>query len=94
MGTGIDTARKFRNIHAYPLMQTKTDLVDFIKGNYQLNRDQLYHINSNMSIDPVDDETKAAELKAAFNRYKSHNESFMKTRKLVPDSLLQRFTSY
>lgn len=30
MGSGLDTVRKFRNIHAYPIMQTKTELIDFV----------------------------------------------------------------
>lgn len=94
MGTGLDTARQFRNVHAYPLMQTKTDLIDFVMGNYHLNGDVLYYISRNMSLNPVDDPTKTAELKAAFARYKSRNESFLKTLKLVPDNVLQRYTSY
>lgn len=94
MGTGLDTARQFRNVHAYPIMQTKTDLVDFVMGNYQISSGVLYQIGRNMSLSPVDNPTKAAELNAAFARFKSRNESFLKTMKLVPDSVLQRFTAY
>lgn len=91
MGSGLDTVRQFRNTHAYPIMQTKTDLVDFIMGNYLLNGNDLYRINENMDLSPETNEAKTNELKAAFNRYKGKNESFMTSRKIVPDSLLQKY---
>lgn len=91
VGTGLDTARSFRNVHAYPLMQTKSELTDFIMGNYLLNGNDLYRIGTNMSLDPSDNPEKAAELKAAFSRYRNRNETFLQTRKLLPDTLLRRF---
>ncbi|MES2003685.1 MAG: sulfatase-like hydrolase/transferase [Bacteroidota bacterium] len=91
MGTGLDTARNFRNIHAYPIMQTKTDLVDFIMGNYLLNGNDLFRINNNMDLTPENNPVKANELKAAFSRFKSKNDSFLKTMRIVPDSLLKKY---
>lgn len=91
MGSGLDTARQFRNIHAYPIMQTKTDMVDFIMGNYLLNRDDLFRIESNMELIPEKNETKRNELKAAFNRFKNKNDFFRNTMQLIPDSLLRKY---
>ena len=91
MGSGLDTVRQFRNIHAYPIMQTKTDLIDFVMGDHLLNGNDLYTIESNMDLEPNGDETKKNELRAAFNRYKEKNERFLKSRKVVPDSLLQKY---
>lgn len=93
MGSGLDTARNFRNIHAYPLMQTKNLLIDFVMGDYMLNGNDLYHIESDMGLTPSSDEGKTRELKAAFNRFKADNQMFIKTLKLAPDSLLQNYTS-
>lgn len=91
MGSGIDTATGFRNIHAYPLMQTKNDLVDFIMGDYMINGTDLFRITENMDLEPEENESRKAQLRAGFNRFKQMNRSFATSRKLVPDSLLQRF---
>lgn len=91
MGNGLDTVRKFRNIHAYPIMQTKTDLIDFVMGDHLLNGNDLYTIDRNMDLEPDGNEGKKNELQAAFNRYKEKNERFLKSRKVVPDSLLQKY---
>lgn len=91
MGTGLDTTRSFRNVHAYPIMQTKTDLVDFIMGDYLLNGNTLFRINNNMDLSPENNPAKADELKAAFSRFKSKNAKFLQSRKIMPDSLLQKY---
>ncbi len=93
MGSGLDTARQFRNIHAYPIMQTKTDVIDFVMGNYQLNGNDLFHISPNMDLNPEKNDAKLNELKAAFNRYRNKNQKFLTTLKIVPDSLLLRYTN-
>ena len=93
MGSGLDTARQFRNIHAYPFMQTKTDMVDFVQGNYWMNQNSLFKISANMDLNPVTDVDKSNQLKAGFNRFKSKNDQFTGTLKLIPDSLLVRFTA-
>jgi phosphoglycerol transferase MdoB-like AlkP superfamily enzyme len=92
IGSGLDTNRQFRNIHAYPIMQTKTDLIDFVMGSYLLNGNDLFKINSNMDLSPEKNPTKVSELKAAFNRFKNKNDVFLQTMKMVPDSLLKKYT--
>jgi cellulose synthase/poly-beta-1,6-N-acetylglucosamine synthase-like glycosyltransferase/phosphoglycerol transferase MdoB-like AlkP superfamily enzyme len=91
LGTGLDTTRIFRNQHAFPLMQTKTDLVDYIMGDYMLNGADLYKISRTMDLELVDNDAKTAQLRAAFNRFKVKNRAFLRTLKLVPDSLLQHY---
>ena len=51
LGSGLDTSRAFRNIHAYPFMQTKTEIIDFIAENKMLNDDDLFRISSTMDLD-------------------------------------------
>jgi uncharacterized sulfatase len=93
IGTGLDTTRQFRNIHAYPIMQTKTEMVDFIMGGYMLNGENLFRINSTMDLTPENNASKSNELKAAFNRFKNKNQVFIRTLKTVPDSLLKKYTT-
>lgn len=88
MGEGLDTAHNFRNIHAYPLMQTKNDIVDFVMDEHLLNGDDLYKISNNMNLDPVDDDKVKAKLKAAFAGFKQKNDKATNTTSMVPDSLL------
>ena len=91
MGSGLDTARSFRNIHAYPLMQTKNDIIDFVMGEYMINANSLFRISSDMNLTPITDENKFAQLKAAFDLFKRKNDEFLNGKKLVPDSLLQQY---
>ena len=88
MGSGLDTAHYFRNIHAYPLMQTKNDIVDFIMGEYMLHNDDLYKISDKMYLDPIDNDKEKSKLNAAFARFKEKNAFIVKGDSLMPDSLL------
>ena len=94
IGTGLDTSRKFRNIHAYPIMQTKNDLVDFIMGNYLLNGNDLYQINPKMDLTPFTNEDKKKQLQNGFNRFLAKNNQFLLNPvSIVPDSLLQKYAN-
>jgi uncharacterized sulfatase len=91
IGSGLDTARQFRNIHAYALMQTKTDLLDFIDGEYHLNGSTLFHLSPDMSESPVTDDLHTQQLEDAFNRFLRLNDRVVPGSKLVPDSSLLFF---
>ncbi len=88
MGSGLDTAHNFRNIHAYPLMQTKNDITDFIMDEYMLHNDDLYKISDKMYLDPIENDKEKTKLKAAFARFKQRNASIVKSASIMPDSLL------
>ncbi|MFD2790690.1 sulfatase-like hydrolase/transferase [Arenibacter antarcticus] len=92
VGTGLDTVRKFRNIHQTPLMQTKTDLVDFVMGNYHLNGNSLYQLDENMGEVLIENSEKKKELQAAFEAFKRRNGEIMEGAKLVPDSIYRAYT--
>ncbi|NCI51267.1 sulfatase-like hydrolase/transferase [Sediminibacterium roseum] len=92
MGSGLDTAHSFRNVHAYPIMQTKNDLVDFISGEYLLNNGQLFHINAKMELTPETDDAKTKQLKAGYNHFLSKNARFIANpSSILPDSVRLRF---
>lgn len=91
IGNGIDTAHSFRNIHAYPLMQTKNDINDFIKGNYMINGSSLFEIKDNMDMEPLTDDKIYKSLNVNFNRFKQRNNGIIAGKKLVPDSLYQHY---
>lgn len=94
VGTGIDTTKAFRNIHAIPLKQTKPELNDFVGGNYMLNGDELFKMYSNLDIEPDQSADKRFQLKTSFNQFRKKNTEFAQGLRLIPDSLIQKYTRY
>lgn len=92
VGSGLDTSRSFRNIHAYPFMQTKNDVNDFILGDYFLNDNDLFQIAPDLDLEPVSDPAKLAQIQAAFNEFKQRNNRFISSDKLIPDSINQKYS--
>lgn len=91
MGSGIDTAHNFRNIHATAIKQTKSNLVDFIMGGYHLNEEALFKLQKNMGEVPVNDPAMKASLQKAFAEYKKKNDLVMQGKLLVPDSIYRAY---
>jgi len=93
MGEGLDTSSSFENVHAYPLMQTKTDLVDFVMGEYHLNGDQLFRLSENLSEAPVKDDEKKNELRNAFDKFIKRNTILITGGgRIIPDTIFQHYT--
>lgn len=92
MGSGLDTSRSFRNVHAYPFMQTKNDVNDFILGDYFFDNGDLFEIAPDLGLAPVSDPAKLSQVQAAFNEFKQRNNRFISTNKLIPDSIYQRYS--
>lgn len=87
MGAGLDTARTFRNIHSNPLMQTKTDLIDFVNGIYHLNGNDVYRLGNNLTAERVTDAAIIESMKGAFGRFQQKNQQFIQGAPLIPDTL-------
>lgn len=90
LGSGLDMEPGFRNVHAFPLKQTKTDLNDYISGNVMLSRDRLFSIADGMEIDPSDNQAAKKKAAAQFNAFKTINAAMEQNRKLVPPSVLDK----
>ncbi|MGN6195390.1 MAG: LTA synthase family protein [Ginsengibacter sp.] len=91
IGSGLDTTRAFRNIHQYPLMQTKNEVIDFVQGTSHLNGQNTFLIEQNMDEEPTNDKIKAKELQHAFDLFKSRNQKFIDGAQLIPDSIYQKY---
>jgi uncharacterized sulfatase len=93
IGEGLDTSSNFENVHAYPLMQTKTDLVDFVMGEYHLNGDQLFRLSENLSEAELRDDEKKNELRNAFDKFLKRNAMLINGGgRIIPDTILQHYT--
>lgn len=89
MGSGLDTARGFRNIHSIPLMQTKTDLIDFVRGGYHLNGQEVCRLSNTLNEERVTDELIVESMKGAFGKFQQKNQQFIQGAKLIPDTLFK-----
>lgn len=92
VGQGLDTTRSFQNIHYLPLMQTKTNLDDFIMGEYHLNGTDLFKMNRNLGEDLIEDETEKNRLMGAFELFKQRNSQIVKGKQIIPDSIYYNYT--
>ena len=77
LGTGLDTAASFRNIHAYPLMPNKHDLTDFVMDDYMLDGEDLFKIGNKMNLEPVEDEAQKKRLQYTFDLFLQRNNKLI-----------------
>lgn len=89
LGTGLDTEREFRNVHAIPLKQTKTELADFVSGSVYLAQDQLYALADGMNVDRSDDTAAVAKARAQFGAFVAANRLAAKAAELAPQTATQ-----
>ncbi|GAB2857033.1 hypothetical protein GCM10027277_26800 [Pseudoduganella ginsengisoli] len=88
LGTGLDMDTAFRNLHALPLKQTKTELSDYVSGPLYLGQDQLYTLADNMRIAPVDDAQAKTQVRAQFDAFIANNDAMATSGKLAPPESL------
>ncbi len=89
IGTELDTARQFRNIHKYPLMRNKNELIDYLHGEYFYSDKTLYKILNDLRIVPLENKTIENKIENEFADYRRRNSFMLQTKKLIPDSLLK-----
>ncbi|MHB1178234.1 MAG: LTA synthase family protein [Daejeonella sp.] len=93
LGHGLDTARNFRNIQGIAMMQNKTDLLDFVLGEYHLNGETLYKLSPTLNEEPANDPEKKAGISSAFSQFKKRNAMISTGKKIIPDSLYQNYVT-
>jgi len=93
LGQSLDTTRGFQNIHLVPLMQTKTELKDFIMGEFHLNGTDLYKLNSDMGEEPIEDLGQKNKLIGAFQNFKKKNSELILGKKIIPDSIYSKYSN-
>jgi hypothetical protein len=84
LGTGLDTETSFRNLHAIPLKQTKTELSDFVSGSAYLAQGQLYTLSDGMAIDRAENPAAQAQAKAQFAAFLKANRLAGQAEALAP----------
>ena len=87
MSTGLDTVRKFRNIHTIPLMQNKGNINEMIYKDYLLSNGDLFKINENFDIAKVNDDEILKAITDTLNEAKKLNAYLTKKNKIIPNSI-------
>lgn len=85
LGTGLDTEKSFRNLHAIPLKQTKTEMSDFVSGTAYLAQGNLYTLGDGMSIDRADDPLAQSQALAQFRAFLKANRQAGTGTALAPE---------
>ncbi|MCF3111564.1 LTA synthase family protein [Niabella sp. CC-SYL272] len=93
IGSGLDTSRVFRNVHAYPMMQDKNDLVDFIEGTHMVNMSTLFEVDPQLNLVPDDSKELLNRVTGAFDRFKRKNQQVINGAGLIPDSIYHRYAT-
>lgn len=84
MGTGLDVNEEFRNLHRIPIKQTKTELSDYVSGQYYLGKGQLYKISEGLQIEPIENSQIKNTLSFEFNQFLSSLSTLSKSENLMP----------
>ncbi|MDR3625659.1 MAG: LTA synthase family protein [Ignavibacteriaceae bacterium] len=88
MGSGLDTTRMFRNVHSYPLMRNKNELLDYLFHDYMLSDKTLYRIDSNLNLIQDNNQMMMDKINGLFDEFKERNNNMIKTKKLVPQAFI------
>jgi uncharacterized sulfatase len=89
IGSGLDTAREFRNTHRYPVMRNKNELLDYLYDDYFYSDKTLYKILDNLGIVPVEDKYTENVIGNEFLEFRKRNDAMIKTKRLIPEALLK-----
>ena len=94
IGSGLDLEPSFRNLHEFPMKQTKTNLVDYVAGPWLLSRDALYSLGDGLHMEPVRDTAEQTRVAARFAAFRAANDEFARTGKLAPPGSFSRLATY
>jgi uncharacterized sulfatase len=88
MGSGLDTTRQFRNIHSYPLMRNKNELLDYLYNDYFLSDKTLCRIDEKLNLIPDNDQMMLDKINNLFDEFKERNNNMIKTKNLIPQNFI------
>jgi len=88
LGTGLDTEKSFRNLHALPLKQTKTEMSDFVSGTAYLAQGNLYTLSDGMAVDRADNPVAQSRAVAQFRDFLKANRQAGASTALAPEAEL------
>ncbi len=73
-----------------PIMKSKSQLIDYVYGNYHLEDKQLYQLK-NLEESLINRPAMFKKINQNFNQFKTMNSKFYETQKLLPDSVVTNY---
>lgn len=83
LGSEIDTAREFRNIHTIPFMNSNRSIVEFLDGNYFLKNNKLFELSNGMQTHHKQDSEIQHEVARKLFNFKQVNSYVTKHNKIL-----------
>lgn len=88
MSTGLDTVKRFRNIHTIPIMQNKGVIDEIIYKDYLYSNGSLYQINENFGTAKANNPEMLQTIENNLQEAKKLNAYLTQKNKIIPKSLL------
>lgn len=87
MSSGLDTVKKFRNIHQIPIMQNKGSINEYIYKDYLYSDGNLFKINENFDVSKSNDAEMLKTIKDSLYEAKRLNAYLTQKNKIIPNSI-------
>ncbi len=87
MSTGLDTVKKFRNIHTIPIMQNKGSINELIYKDYLYSNGDLFKIDENFSISKINDPEMMKVVEDTLTESKKLNAYLTQKNKIIPNAI-------
>lgn len=94
LGTGLDMADSFRNLHQLPLKQTKTSALEYLAERWWLRDGKLYELQDGMHLAQADDPSVRDWLVSRLQRHQQANAIFMQRKALTPEGVVPALVAY
>lgn len=88
MSSGLDTVKRFRNIHTIPIMQNKGVINELIYKDYLYSNGDLFKINENFETTKISDSDILKTIEDTLLETKKLNAYLTQKNKIIPKSLL------
>ncbi|MCQ4035291.1 sulfatase-like hydrolase/transferase [Kaistella montana] len=76
--------------HGYPMMRSKSELIDYHYGSYHLESEMLMKLND-MKESAVDNQSEFTKINNQFANFKKMNAQFYSSGKIMPDSVMVNY---
>ena len=84
LGTGIDTATAFRNVHALDLMRTTGQMDEYLDGTVFLSGDDLFTVDDHLGLAPASNATVQASTRAKLDRARALGRYVTSHDRIIP----------
>ena len=94
MGQGLDVHASWRNLHTVALKQTRTELSDYISGEYYLAQDRLMSLQAGLVTEPESNPAVLQAMRQELAELRAGLERIRQQGALVPEAGRQQRAAY